>query len=71
MAANRFILEVVEDGKVKVDSAGSFDGQTHKDADEILQFIKDAMGGECVRTRKEQGTLNPQQNQKKQQHRTV
>lgn len=58
---NQFIIEVLEDGKIKVTSPGGFDASIHKDADDFLQYIKDLAGGPCE-TKKLQPTLgNAQQ----------
>ena len=44
MADNKFSIEILEDGKISIDS-NSFDGKVHADADKFLKVLKELMGG--------------------------
>lgn len=45
MAANKFVMEVLSDGKISVESVGGFAGTVHKDADELLRDMQKLAGG--------------------------
>jgi truncated hemoglobin YjbI len=47
MAANKFNVEILEDGTISVDS-DDFDPQVHKSADEFVKYLSELMGGEVV-----------------------
>lgn len=45
MAANKFIVSILEDGKISVKSVGGFDKTTHESADDFLAMMQELAGG--------------------------
>jgi len=50
--ANTFEVEILEDGMLKIDSE-AFSESMHKNADDLLEAIIEAMGGSVTTTKKE------------------
>jgi hypothetical protein len=59
MSANRFDVEVLSDGKIKVTSPGGFAKEVHADADEFLDMMKDLAGGEVATKKIQPNLANP------------
>ena len=67
MASNKFIMEVLPDGRIKVVNEGGFDAAVHADADKLLEYLKSLTGGD-VEVKSKPQSLNPQHQHKTQHH---
>lgn len=48
MAANKFVISVLADGKISTESVGGFDATTHKSADDFLAALQELTGGTFI-----------------------
>lgn len=57
---NRFTVEVLEDGRVKITSVGGFSQEIHASAEEYLEFMKKQLGGDWTTKKLKPSLLHPQ-----------
>lgn len=66
---NKFQIEILPDGKIKVTSPGGFSPEAHADADRLVDMVKALAGGACETKRLQPHLGNPMAQQQGHGHR--